>query len=204
MRITRKKRKKIKQKENERLKQPQYNKKKEERKKELLDMYFKVVIGKKDVAEKIDRLLFYERSLINFSQNSNKFRKIIISVIIFEILIYLYLIMKAPFTDLSEKSVVIAGYTVLVAITMPILQNMLNKSDYVQEKKIEFLLLTIAELLVEDKEFENLEDKVRYEEVLHKIHMMDHPELLKKEDYEIHKREKMQDDLFNELMSTKK
>lgn len=204
IRLTRKKRKQIKQKEIERSKRPQYNRKNEERKKEFLDKYYEAFIGKNDVAEKMDRLLFYERDLVYLSRNVNKFRKIAIGVVIIEILIFLYLIMQASFTDLSEKSVVIAGYTVIVAITMPILQNMLNKSGYVQEKKIEFFLLTITELLVEDKNFENPEDKIRYAEVLYKIHMIDHPEILKKEDFEFHKRKKIQDDIFNELMNNKK
>ncbi|UED78424.1 hypothetical protein FH508_0013210 [Lysinibacillus sp. CD3-6] len=204
MKLTREQRKQKKQSEIERLKRPQYNRKKEERKNELIEKYLDAVIGKKDAAEKIDSLLYYERNLIYLSQNANKFRKISIGIIIFEIIIFLYLIMQTSFTDLSEKAVVIAGYTALVAITMPILQNMLNKSNNVYEKKIEFFLLTISELLVEDKKFENSEDRKRYEEVLSKIHRMDYPKDIKKEDFEIQKRKNMQDELMKEIWENKK
>lgn len=204
MKLTREQRKQKKQREDERLKRPNYNRKKEERKNELMDKYLAAVIGKKDTAEKIDSLLYYERNLIYLSQNADKIRKISIGIVILEIIIFLFLIMQTSFTDLSEKAVVIAGYTALVAITMPILQNMLNKSNYVYEKKIEFFLLTISELIVENKNFENSEDRIRYEEVLSKIHRMGYLKELKKEDFEIQKRKNMQDELMKEILEHKK
>ncbi len=112
----------------------------------------------------------------------------LIGVFILEILFFLYLIMYFPFPNLAEKSVAIGAYTIVVAVTMPIIQSILTKSH--GNSKVEYLLFFISELLLEDKAFENPEDRIRYQEILFKIQFINNPEIFSKEEFEHYINEK--------------
>ncbi|MGE7129577.1 hypothetical protein [Lysinibacillus xylanilyticus] len=186
--LSRKQRKIKKQKEQKRLKSSRNENRKFSKVEELNNMLFEAYNGKNDAAERLDSMLFHNKERTYVRKESSKIKKLLIGVFIFEILFFLYLIMYFPFPDLAEKSVVIGGYTIVVAVTMPIIQNILNKSD--GNSKVEYLLFFISELLLEEKAFENPEDRIRYEEILFKIQFINNPEIIRKEEFEHYINEK--------------